>query len=88
MSGREFEPASDLLPAVEAAVLDAHRELYQRQGRPWSRPVAYHWLRYEDPDPIARLREGVEKLDASGARFNPELVEKASMEAEKRGFPN
>ena len=86
MSLQEFEAISPLLPAVERAVLDAHRNLCEREGRPWSRPIAYRWLRYEDPEPIERLREGVEKLAASGARFDHEAVEKASAEAEKLGF--
>ncbi len=88
MSEQEFDDLSALLPAVEAAVLDAHRALYAREARSWSRPVAYRWLHYEDPHPVGRLREGVEKLRESGATFDPLLVEKACAEAEKRGFPN
>ncbi len=86
MAGQEFQAVSLLLPAVEAAVLDAHRKLFEKDGVPWSRPIAYRWLRYEDPRPIERLREGVDKLAASGARFDPEAVEKACAEAEKLGF--
>ena len=33
-------------------------------GEPWSRPAAYRWLRYEDPDPLARLLEGTRRLEA------------------------
>ena len=86
MAVQEFEAISQLLPAVEAALLDAHRNLYEREGRHWSRPIAYRWLRYEDPEPVERLREGAEKLAGSGARFDPEAVEKACAEAEKWGF--
>ena len=86
MATQRLDTIAPLLPAVEAAVLDAHRNLYEKDGRPWSRPVAYRWLRYEDPEPIERLREGVEKLARSGARFDPEAVEKACAEAEKLGF--
>jgi hypothetical protein len=86
MAAQRFEKVSPLLPAVEAAVLDAHRNLHERDRRPWSRPIAYRWLRYEDPEPIQRLREGVDKLARSGARFDQEAVEKACAEAEKLGF--
>ncbi len=86
MAAQEFEKISPLLPAVEGAVLDAHRNLYETRRLAWSRPLAYRWLRYEDPEPIERLREGVDKLARSGARFDQEAVEKACAEAEKLGF--
>jgi hypothetical protein len=86
MSGQDFGTIGDLLPAVEAAVLGAHRNLYEAEGRKWSPPAAYHWLHYEDPMPVRRLKEGVEKLESSGARFDAVAVEKACEEAEKRGF--
>jgi len=86
MAAQDFETVSPLLPAVESAVLDAHRNQHEKEGRPWSRPIAYRWLRYEDPRPVERLREGVEKLARSGARFDREAVEKACAEAEKLGF--
>lgn len=88
MSQQEFAAVTTLLPDLEEAVLDAHRRLYESEGRTWSRPVAYRWLRYEDPMPLERLREGVEKLRRSGATFSAGAVEKACTEAEKRGFPN
>ena len=77
MSTRPFESllAGDhpLLPAVEALVVDAHRRWYAASGRPgWSEPKAYHWLRYEDPDPVARLTEGVRRLPIT---FDPDQVE-------------
>jgi len=75
-----------LLREVEEIVVAAHRDLYRRQGKPWSRPAAYRWLRYEDPEPVQRLSEGVDKLARSGARFDQEAVEKACAEAEKLGF--
>jgi hypothetical protein len=86
MQAQDFESVSGLLPLVESAVLEAHRKLFEREGRTWSRPVAYHWLRYEDPDPIERLKEGVERLRSSGERLDQEAVEKACREAEKVGF--
>jgi hypothetical protein len=86
MAKQDFETIAGLLPEIEAIVLEAHRERYLDEGKEWSRPIAYHWLRYEDPRPVDRLREGVEKLVRSGARFDEEAVEKACEEAEKRGF--
>jgi hypothetical protein len=77
-----------LVHIVEAIVVEAHRQLYVLQGRPWSRPIAYRWLRYEDPLPVARLLEGVKKLRRRGAIFDAEAVEKACTEAGKDGFLN
>jgi hypothetical protein len=77
-----------LLPQVEMIVLDAHRGLYEADGRAWSRPIAYHWLRYEDPMPVDRLREGVKRLRGRGASFSLDAVDKACTEALKNGFLN
>jgi hypothetical protein len=77
-----------LLRQVEGIVVETHRRLYALQGRPWSRPIAYHWLRYEDPFPVARLLEGVKRLRRRGAIFDAEAVEKACTEAGKKGFLN
>jgi hypothetical protein len=77
-----------LLGHVEAIVVEGHRRLYLDRGRPWSQPIAYRWLRYEDPDPVARLREGVKKLRRRGASFDAEAVEKACKEAVDHGFLN
>ena len=92
MAGRPFaelaagEPS--LLEQAERIVLDAHRRLYESQGRAWSRPVAYRWLRYEDPMPVERLAEGVERLTKEGAWFDAAAVDKACGEAVARGFSN
>lgn len=75
-----------LLEHVERIVLDSHRRLYARQGKRWSRPIAYHWLRYEDPLPVERLAEGVDKLVRAGATFDAGAVDKARAEAVDRGF--
>ncbi len=77
-----------VLRRVEGIVIDSHRRLYAAQGRPWSAHVAYHWLRYEDPLPVARLRDGVKRLRRRGASFDAEAVEKACIEAGKYGFLN
>jgi hypothetical protein len=77
-----------LLRQVEGIVVESHRRLYEMQGRPWSKPIAYHWLHYEDPLPVDRLREGVKKLRRRGASFDGEAVEKACTKAGKSGFLN
>ena len=92
MAGQEFaslvagEPS--LLREVEKIVIESHRRLYATQGRAWSEPIAYHWLRYEDPAPVLRLREGVNRLRRRGAPFDDEAVEKACSEAHRRGYLN
>ncbi len=88
MAGQEFETIAGLLPAVEHAVLEAHRRLYAAEGKNWSRPIAYHWLHYEDPMPVVRLREAVEKLALRGAEFDAVAVDKACKEAVSVGFSN
>jgi len=89
MAKRPFgELNGGLLQEVEAIVLDSHRKLYEAHRRPWSRPIAYHWLHYEDPMPLERLRAGVEKLSELGATFDADAVDKACALAEERGFSN
>ena len=77
-----------LLEEVEAIVLDSHRRHYETKGRPWSLPIAYHWLHYEDPMPVERLAEGVERLAGEGAKFDAAAVDKACAQAVGRGFSN
>jgi hypothetical protein len=90
MAGQDFAGLvrSGLLPRVEQIVLEAHRGMYEAEGRPWSRPIAYHWLRYEDPMPVDRLREGVKRLRRRGVSFGLDAVDKACTEALKNGFLN
>ena len=92
MASQDFELLSSgepsLLRQVEQIVIDSHRRLYEAQGKPWSEPIAYHWLRYEDPMPVIRLGEGLQKLLRSRANLDTEAVDKACAEAHKRGFPN
>ena len=83
--GRQDFPdlvSSGVLGDVESIVVDA-----VRAGK-LSRPQAYRWLRYEDPDPVARLAEGVEKLRRKGARFDAGAVDKACARASQAGFLN
>lgn len=79
---------SGLLRKVERVVVESHRELYSAQGRHWSRPDAYRWLRYEDPAPVTRLAEGVKRLRRRGGKFDAKAVEKACAEASRTGFLN
>jgi hypothetical protein len=92
MGAQPFETIASgdpsLLAEVEAVVLEAHRDWYRSEGRKWSRPIAYHWLRYEDPLPVKRLGEAVEKLLEAGVRIESAAVEKACTEAARRGFSN
>jgi hypothetical protein len=69
MAGQPFDRLlfgdRPLLREVETVVVDAHRRWYtSRGGTDWSEPKAYHWLHYEDPDPVARLADGVRRLPA------------------------
>lgn len=77
---------SRLLIDVEEIVIDAHRRLYETEGLDWSRPIAYHWLRYENPDPVERLQDGVKRLRKRGGKFDADAVEKACVKASKKGF--
>ncbi|TAN31500.1 hypothetical protein EPN29_12630 [bacterium] len=85
---RLVEGESELLRLVERIVVESHRRLYESEGRPWSRAIAYRWLRYEDPAPVARLRDGVKWLRQRGASFDADAVEKACKKALISGFLN
>ena len=86
MAGQDFASLvqAGLLRDVEQLTVRAY--LAAHPGA--SRPDAYHWLRYEDPDPIARLADGVRKLRRAGATFDAEAVDKACAEASKLGYSN
>jgi hypothetical protein len=75
-----------LLRQVELIVLASHRRLCAEKGRVWSEPIAYHWLRYEDPMPVARLADGVRRLLGEGATLDRDAVDKACAAARIRGF--
>jgi hypothetical protein len=75
-----------LLGQVEQIVVDGHRTLHESKGIAWSPPLAYRWLHYEDPEPVARLAEGTRKLRRRGVEFDAEAVDKACAEAVRKGF--
>jgi hypothetical protein len=86
MAGQDFDTlvASGLLRDVEEIVIAAYL-----QAAPGATPAdAYRWLRYEDPDPVARLADGVRRLENSGASFDGKAVDKAWEEASKMGYSN
>jgi hypothetical protein len=67
MAQQPFERLLDgdppLLQEVETIVVAAHRDWYEASGQAdWTEPKAYHWLHYEDPDPVARLADGTRRL--------------------------
>jgi hypothetical protein len=90
MSRQDFATISagepSLLRQVEEVVIESHRRLHEAAGRPWSKPVAYRWLHFEDPMPVERLREGVDKLRRRAATIDPDAVDKVCKEAVKHGF--
>jgi hypothetical protein len=90
MARQDFEVLvqSGLLSHVEQIVVEGHRSVYEKKGRAWSRPIAYRWLRYEDPAPVARLADGVKRLRRRAVQFDAGAVEKACTEASKLGFLN
>ena|SRR5690348_14995262 len=75
MRAQPFESVSSaVLEAVEGLVVEEHRVLFQEVlAQPWSRPAAYHWIRYEDPDPIGQLIRASERLDEEWRR-HPEAA--------------
>jgi hypothetical protein len=62
MRGQDFERVrGKLLFELERLVVAEHAALHSELlGERWSPSSAYRWIRYEDPEPVARL------IDASG----------------------
>lgn len=86
MANQDFDDlvASGLLEDVEQIVVQAYLSVHPGA----TRPDAYRWLRYEDPDPVARLAAGVRELGKKGASFDAEAVDKACFKASKTGDSN
>ena len=75
-----------LLRQVEEIVVESHRRLYEAEGREWSKSIAYRWLRFEDPMPVARLQAGLKGLRRRAAEIDPDAVDKVCKNAGTRGF--
>lgn len=93
MAAQPFEdliagsPSSpSLLSLVEDCVVSAHRQLWERRGLAWTPHAAYHWLRYEDPLPVARLSDGVRRLIQAGGSFDAGSVALAIDSARRLGY--
>jgi hypothetical protein len=90
MGRQDFATLSAGEPSVlrqaEEIVIESHRRLYESEGRAWSKPTAYRWLRFEDPMPVQRLRDGLKELRGKAAEIDPEAVDKVWKDAVKLGF--
>jgi hypothetical protein len=86
MARQDFDDlvASGLLMDVEEVVVQGYLSVHPGA----TRPDAYRWLRYEDPDPVARLADGVSRLREEGAEFDAIAVDKACARASKMGDLN
>ena len=86
MARQDFDGlvASGLLRDVEELVVQGYLSVHPGA----TRPDAYRWLRYEDPDPVARLADGVRRLRRRGAKFDPIAVDKACARAPITGDLN
>jgi enoyl-CoA hydratase/carnithine racemase len=69
MREQDFELVrGELLTQLEQLVVAEHGALHAALlGERWSPPAAYRWIRYEDPDPVARLIEASRRLAAGWA---------------------
>jgi hypothetical protein len=90
MARQDFATVSagepSLLRQVEEIVIEGHRRLYEGEGRAWSKPTAYRWLRFEDSMPVARLQDGLKELRRRAVSFDPDAVDKVCKDAGKAGF--
>jgi hypothetical protein len=97
---QDFERVqSRLLPLLERIVVEEHAALHRDVlGEDWSPPAAYRWIRYEDPDPIARLIDATARLESEweGAatpvpevfeRLEAPMLREAQEAAAEIGFP-
>ena len=84
MASQRFDDLvkSGLLRDVEEIVVRGYRSVHAGA----SRPAVYRWLRYEDPEPVARLIDGVRRLRKRGAHFDDMAVDKACARASQMGY--
>jgi hypothetical protein len=72
----------DLLTELERLVVAEHAALFgQLLGERWSRPQAYRWIRYEDPDPIGRLIAASRRLAEEWSRAGELPLSSAARES-------
>jgi hypothetical protein len=64
-----------LLPLLERIVVDRYAAVFNDP----SRPNAYRWIKYEDPDPIGRLHLAVRRLDQEPDAFRKAASQHASV---------
>jgi hypothetical protein len=66
MAAQNFERMREtLLPLVEQIVVERYAVVFNDR----SRPNAYRWIKYEDPDPIGRLHWAIGRLDEESQRL-------------------
>ena len=86
MAVQDFEKVREsLLPLVERMVVDDYAAVFNDP----SRPNAYRWIRYEDPDPIGRLHWATRRLDEESGGRSPvddEPLEQALAVARTLGY--
>ena len=73
MAAQDFEKMREtLLSLVERLVVEDYASSF---GDP-SKPAAYRWIRYEDPDPIGRLHWATRRLAEESAGRSPADTER------------
>jgi hypothetical protein len=79
MAEQDFERIREaLLPLVEQIVVERYATVFHDR----SRPNAYRWIKYEDPDPIGRLHWSIRRLDEVSRRVQRQSPnEEASLAA-------
>jgi len=86
MAAQDFERVREgLLPLVERLVVNDYGVVFDDP----SKPAAYRWIRYEDPDPIGRLHLATRRLDAASDGKSPAAdadLEEALAVAKELGY--
>jgi hypothetical protein len=93
-AGQDFELIRPgLLQFLEEIVVESHAALHRDLLRePWSRPMAYHWIHYEDPKPVHQLLKAAQKLNKEWsqtgheAQINTEHLAAAITQARRLGY--
>lgn len=84
---RMVEGADPLLAMAEGVVVDAHRRWRQDLlNETWTVASAYRWLHFEDPEPVRRLIDGVDRL-AALVEVDQDALRQLLAGAAVRGYP-